>query len=154
MTATISTQSLWPSLPKAKKGPLAILKEQALCLTKDTDELVHGWAAPTTFEWSGDEIDTKYGFHYLFYFRVPALDDYFYKLFSIREDGGCKYPLIMTPHEEIFKGVFAGLKEQNIYCLNGIIRINNEGDLMKTLKAVFAAPHTQETLSDLLGKVQ
>ena len=88
----IKSQSLWPQFPKVGKGPITILNEQALWLKKGTNGLIHGMVTPMTFEFSGDDIETKKSISHLFFIRVPSLDDYLYKLFDIRQEGEANYP--------------------------------------------------------------
>ena len=154
MTQSKSSTNLWPEFPKVKKGTVTILKEQAQWLKKGTDDLIYGLITPFSFESSGEEVETKYSISHLFFIRVPALDDYLYKLFSIRQEGDAHYPLQICPDEDVFKGIEEVLNKTGIDAHGGIILIKDEEQLMKTLKAVFAADRTQEIISNLLGQVQ
>ena len=149
-----TSKSLWPDLPKARKGPVAILREQAQWLKRDSNDSIDGLVAPLSFEWSGEDTQGKHSVGHLFFIRVPALDDYLYKLFSIRQSGTGHYPLQMHPNEEVLEGIAPGLAKAGLYVLGGGVRITNETELMAALKMVFAAGRTQEVISNLLGQIE
>ena len=154
MAEVEASKSLWPNIDSAGKTPVTHLREQAQCLKQETKDLVQGWVSPLELEWSGEDIETKKSVHHMFFLRVPVLDDYLYKLFSIRQEGDDNYPLIMGLDEDVAKNVAKTLKRKKLKVYGTTVIVDNEEQYLEALKAVFAADRTQELIMELMSDAQ
>lgn len=148
------SENLWPELPKPDKGWIGILNEQANYLSASADNLLQGWVTKRSLEYSGDEIESRQIIKYFFYIRVPSLDNYLFLLFSAQQVGEKPYPLLMWPEDGILEETGKLLEKASIFIQGPIIRMNNEKDLLKTLKVIFTSQRTQTVIANILGQIR
>ena len=149
--------NLWPKVSERQVEPgwYPLLVAQANYLKAATQGAIEGFIPQMTSEWSGDGIAPEFGSTYIFYFRVPALDNYLYQLFSMRQIAPeAPYPAVRTIGEDVGAEVRSSLEQQKIFIQGTGVRIESEKQLQEVLKEVFASSKPQRVIGNLLGQVQ
>ena len=123
-------EDLWPAdLGNIKTvSPLAILRRQASTIQERTRNVL-----------SGDVVTKTVGrrLYHTLYISAPSLDDYRYKVLSIRHES-VLYPLCLSSDD-------ANIFDQEI---------KSEGEFLETLKVVFSAEKIRKVIESLIVQSQ
>ena len=147
------SENLWPDdvvEVSGPKAPAAILREQGSLLGKKTQNLVLGrvvaeqeegpktghYVRPSPTRGTGAQGPTPI-FVYAFYLVAPALDNYHYKLFTMKH--GIKlYPvMVQCPNVKLRR---PGARTQE--------------EFLAILREIFASEHTRQVIESLLAQSQ
>ena len=117
--------SLWPEevSDTAEVAPVSILKKQAVDLYEKTGYIINGQVSSSA---QGNEL------RHSFYFVVPAMDNYRYRLLYVEHQIQRLYPVILY---------------SDVHARNHTI--NNKEELIQTLKEVFASDETKRVIHTL-----
>ena len=124
-----SRRNLWPQDIAVTDlvPPVAILKEQASLLGKQTQNLVEAHVVL-----GGSRNPGMYPFHYYFQVIAPALDGYRYNLFSISH--GVQFYPVRIEFED------------------ADIEVQNEEEFMTALANIFSSDKTKGIISALIAQ--
>ena len=117
--------SLWPDevSDTAEVAPVTILKKQAIDLYEKTEYKIRGEVFSTA---QGEEL------RHSFYFVVPVMDNYRYRLLFVEHQIQRLYPLSLY---------------SDVHSRNHTIK--NKEEFIKTLKVVFASDETKRVIQTL-----
>ncbi len=148
-------KSLWPKFQTRGIGPAAILRVQANLLKEETDGLIRGWVSPLTTEYSSESEVISESIIHMFFIRVPSLDDYLFKLFSIRQESDAHYPLSINPDEDVFQEIIGDLKMiDGVFQQGNSIKVDNETSFLEVLGKIFKSNRTIELVQNLLAQIE
>jgi len=132
-------KDLWPSeIGYAEgKAPVTILKEQASLLGAKTENMIKAEVSYI----KGSSFMDQNGFAYDFTILAPLLEDYRYRLFTIKHDVEL-YPLKIYTDDEILGEISPAEKDK--------IVINSEAELLEALKKILNSKKAKRIISAML----
>lgn len=135
---------LWPDFHIPERNELMdFLREQSQLLGEKTQDMVHGYIMPLTM----DHVTT-----HMFYFRVPQLENYKYRLFSVRQEHDKSFVLIDL-EKEVFGEIRNALKDARIVVQNNMVRVDNLDQFKIVLKEIFNSGRSRSLIEGFMRKL-
>lgn len=135
-------KDLWPDNINTvdASAPVRIIRHQASCLSEKTRGLVHGDVKQHSDDGSWG---SRYPFEWSFCLVAPALNNYTYRLFTIRHDFGL-YPVKFDIDRDVIHEIAPDSEQQ--------IEADSEDDLVETLEQIFRSAKTQQIIHAMIAQ--